>query len=63
MVVSGETWGSQISFNHKFDFLPDYIVFEPPTDPEKKRDSTIAAGFFGTFWEFDPKMYEAIDYE
>jgi poly(3-hydroxybutyrate) depolymerase len=51
--MSGLYWGSGLPVNHKWDFLPDFIVFEnrvddlDPMDPVNK---AVVAGFFDVLW-------------
>jgi len=47
----GPAWGSGLAPNHKYDMLPDFVVFTPETD----RDGTdsnraVCAGFFDQHW-------------
>ena len=58
MVASGLNWGANLPLNHRFDFVPDYIIFEGNTAPRAEAESYIVAGFFDTFWRFDPSLCE-----
>ncbi|MHC4252235.1 MAG: hypothetical protein ACYS9X_24215, partial [Planctomycetota bacterium] len=52
---SGHPWGEQLSFNHKWDWIPDFIVYEKfpdPLDPMDKVNQAVVAGFFGPDWTF-----------
>ncbi len=52
--ISGEPWGGGYSlvtrFAHRYDLLPDFIVFEPTFDADDT-NRYRAAGFFGQGWE------------
>jgi len=53
-INSGPAWGRDLPDNHKYDFIPDFIIY---TD-EKSQDGTecnkyVCAGFFDQFWGLD----------
>lgn len=50
-VCSGEWWGEKLPLNHKWDLLPDYIVYK---GDEKEKDDTnraVVAGNFDGGWQ------------
>ena len=54
VINTGLPWGKGLPVNHKYDMIPDFIVYTG----EKTRDDTecnkyVAAGFFDQFWQFD----------
>ncbi|MDF2439892.1 MAG: hypothetical protein JWN98_876 [Abditibacteriota bacterium] len=55
VVQSGQAWGRELPINHKFDLLPDFIVFDSTLDPTDKTNRAIAAGFFTHTWELPSK--------
>ncbi len=51
LVFSGEYWGEQCDINHKFDMLPDFIVFTTRRfAPEGNTNEHLCAGFFDKNW-------------
>ncbi len=63
VVQSGLFWGDHLPANHKFDLLPDYIVFDgsieagAQTDHFDLTDQTnhaLACGFFDGKWQLAP---------
>ncbi len=53
VVQSGLHWGEQIPANHKYDFLPDFIVYSSETEFEGL-NTALAAGFFDPQWRIPP---------
>lgn len=51
VVQSGVFWGSALPINHKFDLLPDYIVYDGTFDPTDSTNHTLAAGYFNGSWQ------------
>ncbi len=49
-VCSGIWWGEKLPLNHKWDLIPDYIVYNSQTETD---DTNVAldAGFFNGNWE------------
>ena len=50
-VNSGPPWGRLVAENHKYDFIPDFMVYAD----EKSKDGTecnkvVCAGFFDQYW-------------
>ncbi|MDZ7815045.1 MAG: prolyl oligopeptidase family serine peptidase [Planctomycetota bacterium] len=39
----GQLWGLRLPVNHKFDYVPDYMVFSPPDDMEEEEDTVLTA--------------------
>ncbi len=50
-VFSGHPYGEHMSFNHKWDFLPDFLVFAPERDADDT-NRPIVAGYFDSEWRF-----------
>ena len=46
VVNSGERWGTALPINHKFDLLPDFIVYNRRFDLTDGTNQALAAGFF-----------------
>ncbi|HEX8237445.1 MAG TPA: prolyl oligopeptidase family serine peptidase [Abditibacteriaceae bacterium] len=51
VVQSGTYWGAALPVNHKFDLLPDYIVFNNTFDISDATNNAIAAGYFDNNWQ------------
>ncbi len=49
-IQSGHPWGEHLSVNHRFDYLPDYIVYDAQPDPDGSNRALIA-GFFDRDWQ------------
>ena len=64
VVYSGQPWGEGLPFNHKFDLLPDYLIFSSEYEsglisvPYAGRgpNKHVCAGLFDTNWEFDQEL-------
>ncbi len=57
MVCSGLMWGRRLPVNHRFDMVPDYVLFEPaPGGAGEAADRVLVAGLFDTRWRFDPSL-------
>lgn len=52
VVQCGRPWGEGAAENHKYDFLPDYIVYTDQADPDGSNQA-LAAGFFNASWQLD----------
>ena len=55
-INSGPAWGRELAENHKYDFIPDFIVYAD----EKSEDGTecnkyVCAGFFDQRWQLSKK--------
>ncbi|MFO7869985.1 MAG: prolyl oligopeptidase family serine peptidase [Kiritimatiellia bacterium] len=55
VVQSGLQWGAGLSNNHKYDFLPDYMVYSDERD-EDGSNTALCAGFFDANWELSPEL-------
>jgi len=56
LVQCGLYWGEALPINHKFDLLPDFIVYNDEVDPSDKTNKFIVAGFFDGNWKVDPSL-------
>jgi hypothetical protein len=55
VVNSGPVWGKGLAGNHKYDMLPDFIVFtEGVSEDGTESNTAVTAGFFDQEWQFDP---------
>jgi predicted peptidase len=54
VIQSGLFWGSALPLNHKFDLLPDYIVFDDSFDTSDNTNRALAAGYFDNQWQLEP---------
>ena len=48
-------YGKDLGDNHKYDLLPDYIIYSSETDYDDS-NAYYCAGFFDTAWQLDPKL-------
>jgi hypothetical protein len=55
VVQSGTYWGAALPVNHKFDLLPDYIVFNDTFDLSDATNNAMAAGYFDNNWQLPAK--------
>ena len=55
VVCSGLHYGAKLGDNHKYDLLPDFIVYSDEPDYDDS-NSVYCAGFFDTAWQLDPKL-------
>jgi pimeloyl-ACP methyl ester carboxylesterase len=56
LIFAGEYWGEKLDVNHKFDMLPDFIVFTTMAfTREGDTNEHLCAGFFDTNWELSEK--------
>jgi hypothetical protein len=60
-IFDGLAYGEAVSFNHKWDLIPDYLVYEPFTDSWDRTNAPRLAGFFDSDWTFDPALAETFD--
>jgi pimeloyl-ACP methyl ester carboxylesterase len=51
VVQSGLFWGDALPVNHKFDLLPEYIVYTDGVDPSDSTNQALAAGYFDDNWQ------------
>ena len=55
----GTSWGRNLPSNHRYDLLPDYIVYSVESESDGS-NKPLCAGFFSEEWGFDPTtMYVA----
>jgi poly(3-hydroxybutyrate) depolymerase len=50
-VQSGSWWGEKLPVNHKWDLVPDYIVYGKEIDPVDSTNVPLAAGYFDGDWK------------
>ncbi|MCZ7648476.1 MAG: prolyl oligopeptidase family serine peptidase [Planctomycetota bacterium] len=56
VVVAGEHYGQYLPENHKWDLLPDFLVYTPErSDDGTNANKPILAGFFDGKWQWNPK--------
>ncbi len=56
VVFSGLPWGSHLPSNHKWDLMPDFILYTKDADMVDRMEKTnewVTAGFFGTDWSLE----------
>jgi len=59
VVQAGLYWGAALPINHKWDLLPDYIVYNDSIDEanssraEDQTNHALAAGFFDHYWKLE----------
>jgi len=51
VVQSGEYWGGALPINHKYDLLPEYIIYDTTLDLSDSTNRAIVAGFFDHNWQ------------
>lgn len=57
VVQCGIPWGDGLPSNHKYDYLPDYIVYTSNYDSDGS-NTALCAGYFDENWQiFDKLMY------
>jgi len=56
VVLSGLHWGEKRGSNHKYDLLPDFIVYNNEFDEAVSTNHALVAGFFDTKWQLSPKL-------
>jgi dienelactone hydrolase len=55
-VFAGEIWGQKLGVNHKFDELPDYIVYDTAAQEYDSTDQHLCAGLFDINWQLDESL-------
>jgi hypothetical protein len=55
VVYDGQHYGEKLGENHKYDLLPDFIIYSDEPDYDDS-NSYHVAGFFDTAWQLDPKL-------
>jgi hypothetical protein len=60
LIFSGLYWGTPLPVNHKFDLLPDFIVFNDTVihDGRDPINQHLIAGFFDQKWQLDPALID-----
>jgi dienelactone hydrolase len=55
VILDGIMYGSYLPINHKWDFVPDFIIFR---DKKWERDTNYPeiAGFFNSVWKYDKSL-------
>jgi hypothetical protein len=56
VVFSGYPWGEKRGSNHKYDLIPDFIVFNDEFDPAVDSNHALCAGFFDVDWRLSDKL-------
>jgi hypothetical protein len=57
VVCTGVNYGQSIGANHKFDLLPDFLLFADEADTDSTgTNKAWCAGFFDGQWKLDPKL-------
>jgi acetyl esterase/lipase len=56
VVFAGETWGRHLAVNHKFDELPDYLVYDTSAQEYDDTDQHLCAGLFDLTWQLDESL-------
>jgi len=57
LIFAGEYWGERCDVNHKFDMLPDFIVFTTRAfAPEGDTNEHLCAGFFDNNWQLSNRL-------
>lgn len=55
VIQCGLHWGEGLPPNHKYDFLPDYIVYSAERDRDGS-NTALCAGFFSKSWKLEPDL-------
>ena len=55
IVQCGLPWGLGVPENHKFDFIPDYIIYSKEKDYDGS-NTALCAGFFDENWRIVPEL-------
>jgi len=56
VVFSGYFWGEKRGSNHKYDFIPDFIVYDDTFDPQVGTNHARCAGFFDIYWQLADEL-------
>ncbi|HRU04444.1 MAG TPA: hypothetical protein P5137_01555, partial [Candidatus Brocadiia bacterium] len=57
LVCQGLAWGKSLSTNHKYDFLPDFVIFTKEVDRDGtmfESNRALCAGYFDSAWRLNP---------
>jgi len=55
-VYAGEMYGAKCGINHKFDLIPDFIVFDGTQFNYDDTNRHLVAGYFDMNWELNPDL-------
>jgi pimeloyl-ACP methyl ester carboxylesterase len=55
VVRSGQPYGGRLSENHKYDLLPDFVIFRKGTDYDDT-DQAVVAGHFDENWQLAERL-------
>lgn len=55
VIMDGLFYGEHLSVNHKWDLVPDYIVFSAGRGP-RDTNRALLAGYFDASWQFDKRL-------
>ncbi|HPD13957.1 MAG TPA: prolyl oligopeptidase family serine peptidase [Planctomycetota bacterium] len=55
VVCDGQRYGEKLGENHKYDLLPDFIIYSAEPDYDDT-NCFYVAGFFDGAWKLDPKL-------
>lgn len=56
LIYSGEYYGDRLPPNHKFDLLPDFIIFGADSYDYDEANRYICAGFFDMNWQLQESL-------
>lgn len=56
VVIDGLYYGQSLSFNHKWDLVPDFIIFDKTNTRYDGANTARLAGFFNSDWQFDQTL-------
>lgn len=56
VVFSGYFWGEKRGSNHKYDFIPDFTVYDDTFDPQVGTNHARCAGFFDVHWQLADEL-------
>jgi hypothetical protein len=59
VVYHGIPWGAGRSNNHKFDLLPDFVIYTAEQVPDIGINRYLAAGLFDGRWQYDPRLTDS----
>jgi predicted esterase len=54
-ICSGAWWGDRLPLNHKWDLIPDYIVYKAEEFEKDDTNQAVEAGFFDGNWQLNTK--------
>lgn len=55
VIYDGVLWGSGLPINHKFDTLPDFVIFTEDHETDGANE-IVCGGFFDTHWQVDENL-------